>query len=93
MTEGRMIPVNVRTRAKILTYLNEWHGEIWSLHTKEREGIAQRIAENVTAYFRYLNVLSYTRVAQEMLNDGTIQTNTDDGGQIFLTWETKDSED
>ena len=86
MTEGRMIPVNTRTRKRIMDYLNEWHGDYWSLHTTEREGIAERIAENVLAYHRLLNRPLFVRVAQEMLNDGTIRITANDDGRLALEW-------
>lgn len=65
--------VNDKRKQNTLTYIKDWHGSFWSLHTTSREGIAQRIAENVTCYHELLNLPAYTRVAQEMLDDGTIK--------------------
>lgn len=77
---------NDRRKQLTLQYLNEWHGDYWSLHTKEREGIALRIAENVTAYHRRTNVPAYTRVAQELLDSGTIRITANDDGRLALEW-------
>jgi hypothetical protein len=79
--------VNDRRRSLTIQYLTEWHGGYWSLHTKEREGIAQRIAENVCAYHRRLNIPAYTRVAQEMLDDGTIKISQHADGALALDFE------
>jgi hypothetical protein len=63
-------------KAKILDYLNEWHGGYWNLLTKDEASVPERVAENVLCYFEIAetrdNVREYAEDFEELLEAGTV---------------------